>query len=452
LSLGHLVSTPGEHALRWAFRSRRPLLPWRDRTPVPEERIEATWERLAEEPADPRRDRLVYVHVPFCANHCLFCGFYRHPLRDDRAGEYVELLLRELEATALRPRARSAPIHAVYLGGGTPSALAARDLARLLRSLGEALPLAPDCEITVEGRILHFDDEKVDACLEAGANRFSIGVQSFDTEVRRAQGRRADRDEVLRFLGRLGDRNRAAVVVDLIFGLPRQTPEVWARDLEACLEVEPDGVDLYALHVAPGTPLHAAIGRGKIEAGAPLAELGPLYAMGVERLGNAGWIQISNSHFARTTRERNRYNLLIKEGAETLPFGAGAGGSASGYSFHRSGDLDLWGEGARAGRPAIGAMHRADAFEPVRCAVTSDLERGRIDLRSLRRARGDGDLPEAEIRTQLVEWAETGLLDLRGDHATLTTAGRFWSTNLAGILLDRLARPARRPSPTPEPS
>jgi len=450
LILGSPEDAPGKGALRWAFPSRRPLLPWRDRVPVAEDRIEAIWEQLTDEPADPRQDRLVYVHVPFCANHCLFCGFYRHPHREDRAREYVELLLRELEATALRPLARSAPIHAVYLGGGTPSSLAARDLARLLRALGDTLPLASDCEITVEGRILHFDDEKIDACLEAGANRLSIGVQSFDTKVRRAQGRQADREGVLRFLSRMRDRNRAAVVVDLIFGLPRQTPEVWARDLEACLEAEPDGVDLYALHVAPGTPLHAAIAGGKSEPGAPLAELGPLYAMGAERLEEAGWIQISNSHFARTTRERNRYNLLIKQGAETLPFGAGAGGSAGGYSFQRSGDLELWSDRVRVGRPAIGAMQRVDALEPVRCALTRDLERGRIDLRALRRAQRGTDLPEVEIRAQLAKWAKVGLLDLHAEHATLTTAGRFWSTNLAGALLDRLARPSRRPGPTPE--
>src|SRR5690606_5646059 len=124
-----------------------------------------------------------------------------------------------------------------YVGGGTPSALSARDLARLLETARQRLPLAADCEITVEGRIIHFDGEKIDACIEAGANRISIGVQSFDTAVRRRQGRRTGKEEAIRFLADIRDRNRVALVVDLLFGLPGQTEDVWREDLRIAADL-----------------------------------------------------------------------------------------------------------------------------------------------------------------------------------------------------------------------
>ena len=126
------------------------------------------------------------------------------------------------------------------------------------------MPLAPDCEITVEGRILNFDDERIDACLEAGTNRFSIGIQTFDTRVRQRMGRRASRKEAIQFLRKLGERDRAAVVCDLMFGLPEQTPESWREDLQIVRDLPLDGVDLYALNLLPSTPLGKAVENKRV--------------------------------------------------------------------------------------------------------------------------------------------------------------------------------------------
>lgn len=212
-----------------------------------------------------RSGRLAYVHIPFCANHCLFCGFFRNAYTSRAAGEYVELLIRDIEREAEYAAAKSEEITAIYLGGGTPSALTAAELSGLLLTLRRHLPVAADCEITVEGRISHLDDEKVVACLEAGANRFSIGVQSFDTEVRRRQGRCASREEAITFLERLKRYNGAAIVIDLMYGLPGQPLDVWQRDLATAAAIAPDGIDLYGLNLIPGTPLFTAIQGGSLQ-------------------------------------------------------------------------------------------------------------------------------------------------------------------------------------------
>ena len=233
------------------------------RLPDMSDDIAAIWPRLLADCGSPRQ-RLAYIHVPFCANHCLFCAFYRNAYTATEAATYAARVVAEIEREADGGGIRHHPIEAVYLGGGTPSALSADDLARILDTVRRRLPLAPDCEITLEGRIIHFDDDKIDTCIAAGVNRISVGVQSFDTAVRRRQGRRASKEEAIRFLEGIRDRNRVALVIDLLYGLPGQTLEVWREDLRIADDLAPDGIDLYGLNLIPGTPLHRAVAAGKL--------------------------------------------------------------------------------------------------------------------------------------------------------------------------------------------
>lgn len=446
----HFARTGREVSVWQAFPGRRPLAPWFGCTPVPDAEQSDRYAASLRGPVLPRK-RLAYVHVPFCANHCLFCAFYRSPAHADAMEGYASLPIAELVGECESPAVALAPVHAVYLGGGTPTALAEADLARLLETLTRRLPLAPDCEISVEGRVLHFDSGKIDACLEAGANRFSIGVQSFDTRVRRAQGRRASREELIRFLESVRDRDRATLVLDLLIGLPGQTPDVFERDLDACVGLEPDGVDLYPLNLFANSPLHRAIAAGKLAPGAPLPEIGALYARGVERLRRAGWRQISNTHFARTTRERNLYNLLIKQGADCLAYGAGAGGSLGDVRYSIEPDPGRYADAVEAGRKPLAGVSEAGPHRRLFDVVVGGLEQGRLDL-----ARVD-PLAPALVQPLIAQWHAAGLLHDADCVLRLTIAGRFWATNLARSLVDVLSGgqtsigtepfPVRRTSP-----
>ncbi|TVQ89002.1 MAG: heme anaerobic degradation radical SAM methyltransferase ChuW/HutW [Chromatiaceae bacterium] len=475
----------GDDPLRTAFVARRPLMPWSVKTPLPPAAIAEQWRRLAGAASPPsRRPRLVYVHIPFCTNHCLFCGFYRQRFDAAAGRAYTDLLLAEIERDAAAPGLGTVPIQAVYLGGGTPSALAAADLRRLLTALRRALPLAPDCEITVEGRVAGFTPEKIDACQAAGANRFSIGVQSFDTGLRRRLGRKASGAAVQRFLTDLRTRTDAALVLDLIYGLPGQAGAVWQTDLATCAALAPDGVDLYSLHLIPGTPLREAIAAGRLPAAADIGTQAALYAQGVATLAEAadqGWQQISNSHWARTPRERNRYNRLVKEGADCLAFGAGAGGAIGPYSFNLQADLDRYRTAVEQGHKPLASMHRADARQPLRDLLSGAIEAGTLDLAALatqlhpaltdwweaawpaaaQTPAGSGMAAGAETEAPpvpalpalggqadaaadaalaqamamlLAQWTRASLLTGAGTGLHLTTAGRFWAPNLSRAL------------------
>ncbi|MCG6658807.1 heme anaerobic degradation radical SAM methyltransferase ChuW/HutW [Halomonas campisalis] len=419
----------GVDPLTEAFASREPLMPWRDKRPVARAEVARLWRQL-EDARRGRGKRLAYVHVPFCANHCLFCGFYRNKYRPEDSARYTRAVIDEVRRDADTQRVGRAPIHALYLGGGTPTALETPDLVRLIEALREALPLAGDCELTLEGRILHFDDEKVDACLDAGINRISIGVQSFDTQVRRQQGRRASGPQAERFIADLIERDRAAVVIDLMYGLPDQDESVWARDIETALALGPDGLDAYCLALFPGTPLYQAVAKGKVEPPASLAEQGRRYAAVSERLADAGWHQVSNSHWARTTRERNLYNLLIKSGAETLAFGSGAGGSLGRYSYSVDPDLQAYLMAGNEGRKPLSGMLEADSLQPLRDWVAGSLETARLDMGELRRRWPRMEAMASQLDGLVRHWESAGLAHCRNGVVRLTTAGRFWSTNL----------------------
>ena len=167
---------------------------------------------------------------------------------------YTKALVRELEADQDSDLVQSHPVNAVYLGGGTPTTLESNDLKLVLETVRRCLPLANDCEITVEGRASDLTDEKIQACLKGGANRFSIGVQTFDTDIRTGVGRLADRQTVMESLLRLKQTNHAAIIIDLIFGLPEQTMTIWEKDVDTFLDLELDGVDLISLSVSPVPP------------------------------------------------------------------------------------------------------------------------------------------------------------------------------------------------------
>ncbi|MHA3699834.1 heme anaerobic degradation radical SAM methyltransferase ChuW/HutW [Yersinia enterocolitica] len=407
------------------FPKRWATMPWRDSRPLPAESLEDNWQALLQKALPPNK-RLFYLHIPFCATHCTFCGFYQNPLQTDSTARYTDYLLRELSMEASSPLLQGGPIHAIYFGGGTPSALSAQQLHSIISQLRKSLPLAPDCEITVEGRIFNFDDERIDACLEAGANRFSVGVQTFNTRIRQRMGRKASRDEAIHFLTNLASRDRAAVVCDLMFGLPHQTPETWQEDLAIVRQLPLDGVDLYALNLLPTTPLAKSVENNRIEL-PTLAQQCDFYCSGAESLAQAGWHQLSNSHWARTTRERNLYNLLIKQGADCLALGSGAGGSLQGHAYMQHRSLDNYYRLIDSGQKPLMMMTQASGEHPWRAKLQSGIEVGRLDLSEL-------ITDPYPLMPLIAQWHQSHLLKDDSFCLRLTDSGRFWASNIMQAL------------------
>lgn len=313
--------------------------------PVPEAEVAAAWGALHE---CPRRTRAVgYLHVPFCENHCLFCGFYQNAWKAREGAPYVDAVIAQIRAFASTPASEGPPLQAIYLGGGTPTALGPRPLAADRRA-PRAPAADPGLRDHARGRIHSFGLEKARAAFDAGATRISLGVQSFSDAIRKPLGRKATRAEVVRVLRDLVALDRGAIVIDLIYGLPGQVPQDVADDVRLCAALGLDGLDLYSLNLIPGTPLLTAIDKGKMLPASP-ATLGSFFAAGEEAAEAEGWRPISTTHWQGSLRERNVYNVAVKTGADCLPFGAGAGGFLNGVNYRLTGNLADF--AARGGDP-----------------------------------------------------------------------------------------------------
>ncbi|NEW88559.1 heme anaerobic degradation radical SAM methyltransferase ChuW/HutW [Rhodopseudomonas sp. WA056] len=412
-----------------AFVRRAFSPPWRGSRPVDADNTDAVIERVF---ATPRSESAVaYLHVPYCQNHCLFCGFFENVWRPEAGPAYVDDLIAELAAKSHTPLVSSAPIEAVYIGGGTPSALDADDLARLIAALHRYLPLSADCEITLEGRSYGFGIEKAAKLADAGVNRLSIGVQSFSTDVRRRLGRKRAGDEVAAFLSELMALGRTSVVCDLIYGLPGQSEADWRRDIDTVGRVGLDGVTLYALNVFPGGPMARAVEHGKLPPPATPAAQARLYAEGVERLTDRGWLQVSQSHLVRSLRERNRYNASIKRGVACPPFGAGAGGQAHGHRWRNVIDIARRREMIARNAAPIEGLALVPPDHAAHAMIAAGLETGRLDLAAVEALRPGF---RVAVTPLLANWNAAGLGELRGDGFSPSLAGSFWISNLTSGL------------------
>jgi len=415
--------------LTGAFERRSFSPPWRGSRPVDTEDVDAVFKRIF---ATPRQETAVaYVHVPFCQTRCLFCGFFQNAWRPEAGAAYVDDLLAELATRSTTALVSSAPIDAVYIGGGTPSALAADDLARLVEGLRHYLPLTSDCEITLEGRAFGFDLAKAVKVADAGVTRLSIGVQTFSTEVRRRLGRKLSGPEVKSFLADLVALGRTAVVCDLIYGLPGHDRAEWCRDIEIVDQIGIDGVTLYALNTFPGGPLASAIEKGKLSPPATPGEQARAYADAVERLAALGWLQVSQSHLVRSVREFNRYNAAIKRGVTCLPFGAGAGGQAHGYRWRNVIEIAQRREMIAQHREPVEALALVPPDHAAHAMIAAGLEAGRLDLVAIEALRPGFRVAVAPL---LANWAAAGLGELSGDGFKPNHAGAFWIGNLTSGL------------------
>lgn len=403
------------------------------RTLPPKPALEA-WSDAARHAPPPDRPRCLYIHVPFCRSRCVFCPFYSNRWKPEISRIYADALVAEIENLGSLPVGQAA-FAAVYFGGGTPSDLAPRDLSRILHAIQSNLSLDRDAEVTLEGRVRGQSDELLESAVAGGVNRFSVGVQTFDTKLRRSLGRLADREEVTGFLATLAALPVSSVV-DLMFGLPGQNLCDWQGDLRWLTdETRVSGVDLYSLKTFPGSVMEQLIRDDRMPPAADIPTSATMFSEGVRFMSRSGWDRISLSHWRRNRVERSRYNSLVKSGADCIPIGCGAGGRIGRTRFFQISDMGMYLENIRQGRkPIISAIQLGQTAGAVD-HIASDVEIGRLNPVNWARPASPAG---RSIRLLLEQWTRAGLLaPVEGPALELTVAGQFWSLQM-GIRLARL--------------
>jgi oxygen-independent coproporphyrinogen-3 oxidase len=430
-----LFGNETDDPLRFAFDAKRVVHPSVRGRAVPAEDILSMWESFMRQHGR-RSKRAIYIHIPFCQTRCLYCGFFQNFLNKDLEDAYIDRLIAELNMNSMSLFMKSHPVHAVYIGGGTPSALSVQNIERLIQAIHLNIPLANDYEMTFESRFHEFGDEKIGACINRGVNRFSFGVQSFDTKVRRCIGRIDDREKILDRLTYLLRLDNAAIIIDLMYGMPHQTMDVWEKDVMTLIQCGIDGGDLYQLNVYEDSKLKEAVQKGALPPAAKTWEQAVMFKRGVEIMEKARYKRLSICHWAKNTRERNMYNQLSKSGFITVPFGAGAGGKVEGYTFFIDRDIHSYMNRIDAGeKPLMFMMSPADDYE-LYTEIIGEMDLGRLNI-SMLSARYGVDL--ADMLSPLIEaWLAKGLITMSDGFLELTVAGQFWYVNLTQAMLDWL--------------
>lgn len=205
---------------------------------------------------------MLYIHIPFCKGKCIYCDFYSGGNPDWK--RYNKALVNELSE---RIGEIDKSLSSVYIGGGTPSLMPAKDFTELMSSIKEILSLnnitfSPSLEFTIEVNPEDVDEEKITVWKNAGVNRISMGIQSLDDELLKLLHRRHDANRALNAL-RLLKTGFDNISVDIIYGIPGQTIPSIRQNLESILSYSPDHISAYALTYEEGTPMWALNRSGK---------------------------------------------------------------------------------------------------------------------------------------------------------------------------------------------
>lgn len=263
----------------------------------------------------------LYLHIPFCSAICPYCDFAVLTGGPERRRRFVDHLVAEISLWSGDPSFQS--IDTIYLGGGTPSALAPEDLARVLAAVRENLPVQDDAWIFFEANPEDVTAESVRAWRDLGVRFLSLGIQSFDAEALRFLGRRHTPEQA----GRSVELARAAgfdtVSIDLIYGMQGQTLADWRRTLEEAVALEPDHLSCYQLTIHEGTPFGFRLARGKMVE-LPEETQADLFLFTHRFLGSAGYPGYEVSNFARSPAHQSRHNRKYWDHTPYLGLGPSA--------------------------------------------------------------------------------------------------------------------------------
>ncbi|MGE0801100.1 MAG: oxygen-independent coproporphyrinogen III oxidase [Lautropia sp.] len=400
----------------------------------------------------------LYVHLPFCASICYYCGCNRIATRDPRrAARYLTYLIREIERTADRLGAarRVADLH---LGGGTPTFHDDDALAALLAALRMSFAFDDDAELSIEIDPRTVDAARIARLRALGFDRISFGVQDFDPAVQQAIHRIQPVAAVEACIAAARTSGFASINADLIYGLPRQTPESFGRTLDETIRLRPDRIALYGYAHLPARfkpqrridPRELPDGAGRVA----------LLAQALERFVAAGYEPIGMDHFAltgdplaiarRTGRLRRDFQgYTTTPGGDLLGFGVSAISRIGDLYVQNLKTLDAYYARLDAGAAPVERGVRLTADDCLRRdAIAALMCQGRVDLDRLAGAYGRecGEAFGPEL-AGLAPLAAAGLVRVSGALVDVTDTGWFLVRNVA-MQFDRyLGRPADPAAP-----
>ena len=275
----------------------------------------------------------MYVHIPFCTQICHYCDFNKFFIQNQPVDEYIEALGKEMSLYDLDNK----EMKTVFIGGGTPTALDAFQMERLLSSIHDHISLGTDYEFTIEANPGDLTKDKLAVMKEAGVNRLSLGVQTFNEQLLKKIGRAHNVDDVYRTVSLAREAGFENISIDLIYSLPGQTIDDLKETIDRALEFELPHFSAYSLIIEPKTVFYIMLNKGKLSLPSEDTEAS-MYEYVMDRMERAGYHQYEISNFGKPGYE-SKHNLVYWNNEEYYGFGAGAHGYLDGIRYHNHGPL-----------------------------------------------------------------------------------------------------------------
>ena len=361
----------------------------------------------------------LYVHIPFCDSKCGYCDFYSVAVKDRETAPLVARVAREL-----RQRVADCPypVRTVFLGGGTPTVLAAGELRLVLKAVADAVDVGSLAEYTVEANPATVDDEKARLLVEFGVTRVSMGAQSFLVDELAALERLHTPDDIAPSVATLRRNGVGQVNLDLIFGIPGQTADSFAQSLVRAIELEPDHIACYGLTYEPDTRLTAQLRSGRVVPCDENTEA-ELYLQAVDTLAAAGYEQYETSNYAKPDR-RSEHNLIYWRNGPYIGAGPSAAGCIDARRYRNIADVAGY----------VRLMDDCGNAEAQTETVTTEMLMIEMVMMQLRVAEGlsiaafrerCGADPRAVYRAAIERLVELGKITVSDTHIALTREGRL---------------------------
>ena len=359
----------------------------------------------------------LYIHIPFCPNICPYCAFYKESAGRERVETFLDALLRETDAWAERIRPKT-----IFFGGGTPSALSIPQFEKLLGGLHSRLDLSELEEWTIEMNPATVAADKAALLREAGINRVSMGVQSWDDAVLKSLGRTHDSEKAEESFHVLRQAGFDNLSIDLIFGVPGQSLESWQSSLERSLRLAPEHLSAYGLTYEEDTEFFSKLGRGEMAPDEGLEA--DQFELTSHLLGESGYLQYEVSNYALPGRE-SRHNSAYWSGKDYIGLGPSAFSTVGSRRWRNIRETGIYSETTLAGKTAID-------FEEEVTEELKSRERAAFGMRTLMGVDKEDAKP---WESDLLGMENKGLVSLTEGRWLLTPRGRLLADTVAEIFV-----------------
>ena len=373
----------------------------------------------------------IYIHIPFCRSKCQYCDFYSLP-RTERTPELMDRYVRALEKHIQEGGARATKyvVDTVYFGGGTPSYFGAERLHRVFAALNKRFNIAKSAEVTLEANPESITEKSCRRLLSSGFNRISIGVQTNNDQLLKVLGRPHTFQQAKAAVAAARSAGFENVSLDLMYGLPAQTPQQWADSLGAVIDLQPNHISCYGLTVQPGTPLYAYRDRAALPGDDQQASM---YLYAASTLEAYGFRQYEISNFAQMDREC-QHNLKYWLGGEYMSFGPSAASDFAGTRYTFISDVQKYIKAIRTGDAIITESEyvplkeRAGEYLMLRMRTVYGIERTEYETAFL--------MPFDPLEQLMHFYATRGLAKCTKEHWHLTPQGFLVSNQIIAQLIE----------------